>query len=84
MVYGAGVAAAYGAGAADAAAAYRPTTIVVNQPAQTAPAPAAPPQPAAAPQTTEGKLRQLKSMLNSGLITQSQYDAKQKQLLADF
>ena len=38
----------------------------------------------AAPQTTEGKLRQLKSMLDSGLITQSQYDAKQKQLLSNF
>jgi hypothetical protein len=82
MVYGAGVAAAYGAGAADAAAAYSPTTIVVNQPAPTVQTPAAP--PAAAPQTTEGKLRQLKSMLNSGLITQSQYEAKQKQLLANF
>ncbi len=74
----------YGAGAADAAAAYRPTTVVINQPAQTAQTPAAPPPPAAATQTTESKLRRLKSMLDSGLITQSQYDAKQKQLLADF
>ncbi len=40
--------------------------------------------PAAAPQSTESKLRQLKSMLNSELITQSQYDAKRKQLLANF
>ncbi len=84
MVYGAGAAAIYGAGAADAAAAYRPTAAVINQPAQTAQTPAAPPPPAAAPQTTESKLRRLKSMLDSGLITQSQYDAKQKQLLADF
>ena len=84
MVYGAGAAAIYGAGAADAAAAYRHTTVVINQPAPTVQMPAAPPPPAAASQTTESKLRRLKSMLNSGLITQSQYDAKQKQLLADF
>ena len=82
LVYAAGPAAAYGAGAADAASAYRTTTVVVNQLAQPAPAAAAP--PAAAPQSTEGKLRQLKSMLNSGLITQSQFDAKRKQLLANF
>ncbi len=81
LVYGAGAAAAYGAAAATAAAAYRPTTVVVTHPAPTVTV-AAP--PAAAPQSTESKLRQLKSMLHSGLITQSQYDAKQKQLLADF
>ena len=78
LVYAAGPAAAYGAGAADAAAAYRTTTVVVNQPAQ----PAEP--PAAAPQITESKLRQLKSMFDSGLITQSQYEAKQKQFLSNF
>ena len=73
----------YGAGAA--AAAYTPpTTVVINQPAPTVQMPAAPPPPAAAPQTTESKLRQLKSMLDSGLITQSQYEAKQKQLLSNF
>lgn len=82
IVYGAGAAAAYGAAAATAAAAYRPTTVVVNPPAQPAPAPAAP--PAAAPQTTESKLEELKSMLDSGLITQSDYDNKKKQLLANF
>jgi len=75
-VYGTGAAVVYGAGAA--AAASTPTTVVVNEPAQTAQT------PAAAPQTTEGKLRELKSMLDSGLITQSQYDAKRKELLANF
>ncbi len=83
MVYGAGAAAAYGAAAATAAAAYRPTTVIVTHPAPTVTV-AAPAPPAAAPQSTENKLRQLKSMLNSGLITQSQYDAKRKQLLANF
>jgi len=68
----------YAAGPADAAAAYRTTTVVVNQPAQ----PAEP--PAAAPQITESKLRQLKSMFDSGLITQTQYEAKQKQFLSNF
>ncbi len=83
LVYGAGAAAVYGAAAATAAAAYRPTTVVVTHPAPTVTV-AAPAPPAATPQSTESKLRQLKSMLNSGLITQSQYDAKQKQLLANF
>lgn len=81
IVYGAGAAAAYGAAAATAASAYRPTTVVVNQPAQQ-PAPAAPPP--AAPQTTEGKLEELKSMLDNGLISQSDYENKKKQLLANF
>ena len=82
VVYGAGTAAAYGAAAG--AAASTPTTVVVHQPVQTAPTPAAPPPPAAAQQTAESKLKELKSMLDSGLITQSQYDAKRKQILADF
>jgi hypothetical protein len=82
IVYGAGAAAAYGAAAATAAAAYTPTTVVVNPPAQSAPAPAAPPP--AVPQTTESKLRELKNMLDSGLISQSDYESKKKQLLANF
>jgi hypothetical protein len=83
IIYGAGAAAAYGA-SASAAASTPTTTVVVNQPAKTEQKPAAPPPPAAAPQTTESKLKELKTMLDSGLITQSQYDAKQKKLLEDF
>ncbi len=82
IVYGAGAAAVYGAAAATAT--HSPTTVIVNQPAQPAQTPAAPPPPAAAPKTTKSKLKELKSMLDSGLITQSQYDAKQKKLLSDF
>jgi len=82
VVYGAGSAAAYGA-AAGAAASNPTTTVVVSQPAQIEQTPAAPP-PATAPRTTEDKLRELKSMLDSGLITQSEYDAKRRQFLAEF
>lgn len=64
----------YGAGAAAAygtaasVSAAQPTTVVVNQSSDTA----------------EGKLKELKSMLDSGLITQSEYEDKRKKILADF
>lgn len=84
VVYGAGAAAAYGTAAAADATTHKPATAKANQPAQDAKAPAAAPPKAAASQTTESKLKELKNMLDKGLITQSQYDAKQKQLLKNF
>ncbi len=58
-----------------AAAAAQPTTVTVQE---TAPPPPAPQQ------TADQKLKELKTMLDQGLITQSEYDAKRQQILASF
>lgn len=56
------------------------------QPKTAAPAPKATVPPAAAPsfQTIEQKLKDLKSLFDQGLISQSEYDAKKAQVLKDF
>ncbi|WFB35930.1 SHOCT domain-containing protein [Kiritimatiellota bacterium B12222] len=72
------------------AAAYSQGQLSAQQstaPAAVAPAPAPAPAPAAAPaassSTPEQQLAQLKQMLDNGLITQDQYNAKQKEILAN-
>jgi uncharacterized membrane protein YdbT with pleckstrin-like domain len=47
------------------------------------PAPAAPSAAAAATPSAAEKIRQLKSLLDEGLITQAEFDAKRKQLLEE-
>lgn len=72
------------AAAGVAAAASQPTTVVVKE--APPPAPAAPPPPAAVPslQVAEQKLKDLKALLDQGLISQSEYEAKRKQILQSF
>jgi hypothetical protein len=79
--------AATSAAAAAAAAAYRPPvyvatppappTVIVTPPAAPAPAPA----PAAGQSGAVARLKELKSMLNQGLITQSQYQEESQKIL---
>jgi membrane peptidoglycan carboxypeptidase len=60
----------------------QPKTVVVQQPAYYYQA--TPPPPAPAPDSTktpESRLGELKSMYDKGLITQSDYDQKKKQIL---
>jgi hypothetical protein len=80
-----GAAATTGAVATSAAAAAsQPTTVVVKE--APPPAPATPPPPPAVPslQVTEQKLKDLKALLDQGLISQSEYEAKRKQILQSF
>jgi hypothetical protein len=74
--------------AAAAAAAYRPPVYVATPPAPPTvivTPPAAPPAPATAPAATQtsavARLKELKSMLNQGLITQSQYQEESQKIL---
>jgi hypothetical protein len=74
--------------AATAAAAYRPPVYVATPPAPPTvivTPPAAPPAPAPAPAATQtsavARLKELKSMLNQGLITQSQYQEESQKIL---
>jgi hypothetical protein len=80
--------AATSAAAAAAAAAYRPPvyvttpppappTVIVTPPAAPAPAPA----PAAGQTSAVARLKELKSMLNQGLISQSQYQEESQKIL---
>jgi hypothetical protein len=70
--------------AASAAAAH-PTTVIVTQPAPPPPHPAAPPPPAVPSlQVAEQKLKDLKTLFDQGLISQSEYDAKKQQILQSF
>jgi hypothetical protein len=79
--------AATSAAAAAAAAAYRPPVYVATPPAPatvivTPPAAPTPPPAAAAGQTSAvARLKELKSMLNQGLITQSQYQEESQKIL---
>jgi len=79
-----GVTAPQTAAAAPAPAAARPAaTVTVSEPVRAAPAPA----PAAAPAVSSSqaatvqKLKELKSLLDRGVITQSQYNADSQKLL---
>jgi hypothetical protein len=47
------------------------------------PAPAAPVQPAAPADEPSQKLRQLKALLDDGLITEEEYEAKRAEILAN-
>jgi hypothetical protein len=72
--------------AVGAAAASHPSTIVVTQPAPPPAAPAASPPPPAVPslQVAEQKLKDLKTLFDQGLISESEYDAKKQQILKGF
>jgi len=81
LVAGVAVSATRSADAAAAAAASRPTTVYVTAPPAPAPPPPAAPAVTSAQATTVQKMKELKSLLNQGLITQAQYQADSQKLL---
>jgi hypothetical protein len=69
--------------AAPAPAAGRPATTIATPSAKAAPAPATAPAVSSSQAATVQKLKELKSLLDKGIITQSQYNAESQKLLSE-